>query len=429
MGPALSPAQAALRDGQAALQANRPDEAIAHFRRALAAGPSPTTERAYVEAHFRSGRGETVVGELEQATRERPGEALAHYGLGLAYFAKGAATEPQATAQLAQACALEPDVAEYHFRLGVVHLESERYPEAVASLKRARDQDPAPARHYVPLAQALSRQGDRAGALAALREILTRSPDERDLQVARRVMARLVDPFREFPKAVESDFQRGLEFLEKADSPQQALVQFEEILERFPDLAVVHAALGLCFQRLDDAGRAMDELRRALELAPEDPRNHLYIADLYFSRERFDRAAESYRAAVQRDPLSDPAYERLGEIALQRGDSREATAQFQKVVVLRPSDQGARQRYALALAAQGELDLADRELSAIAEKDPKNAEVLLRLGMLNLDRKQREKDPARARAHGERAARYLERVLDLQPQNVIAARLLQALKT
>lgn len=422
------PAQASLQSGQAALKEGRADEAIALFRRALVQRPEPTAMRFLVEAHFRSGRGDAIVAELAAAAEGRPRDALVHYGLGLAYFAKGAAAEPRAAEALARACELEPQVAEYQFRLGVLHLESERYAPAAASLARARDLDPAPARHYVPLAMALARLGDRAGALAAVREVLTRSPDERDLDIARRVVARITDAFRDFPKAVEADFQRGLEYLEKYDAPQQAIVTFEEILERFPDLAVVHAALGLCFQRLEDSGRAMDELSRALELAPEDPRNHLYLADLYFSRERFDRAAEGYRAAIARDPLSDRAYERLGEIALQRGDTAEAVANLRPVVVLRPADLGARQRYAMALLAHGDVDLAERELGAVAEKDPKNAEVQLRLGMLNADRQKREKEPARAKAFGERAARHLERVLDLQPQNAYAAKLLEAVR-
>ncbi len=384
--------------------------------------------RGLVEAHFRSGRGEAIIAELAAAAAARPGDALLHYGLGLAYFAKGAAAEPRAAEELTRACELEPQVAEYHFRLGVLHLESERYAPAAASLARARDLDPAPARHYVPLAMALARLGDRAGALAAIREVLTRSPEERDLDIARRVVARLADAFRDFPKSVEADFQRGLDYLEKYDAPQQAIVAFEEILERFPDLAVVHAALGLGFLRLEDTGRAMDELTRALELAPEDARNHLYLADFYFSRERFDRAAEGYRAAIARDPLADRAYERLGEIALQRGDAEEAVADFKAVVVLRPSDLGSRQRYAMALLARGDLDLAERELGAVAEKDPKNAEVQLRLGMLNADRLKRERDPARAKVFGERAVRHLERVLDVQPQNTFAAKLLESVK-
>ena len=309
-----------------------------------------------------------------------------------------------------------------------MHLESERYAEAAESLRRARELDPAQARHHVSLAVALSRTGDRAGALFALEAILGLSPDAHDLQVARQVMARLNDPFREFPKAIEAEFERGLDFMQRADAPQQAMVAFQEILDRFPDLAVVHAALGLCYQRLDDAGRAMDEFRRALELTPQDPLNHLYVADLYFSKERYDRAAESYREVIARDPLADRAYERLGELAMRRADFDQAAQHLRLLTVLRPDDVRARQRLGEALMGKRSLDEAEREFLTIVKREPKNVEALLRLGMVSLERQKLENDAQASRAHAQRAARYFEKVLDIQPQNVFAARMLKALE-
>ncbi|MGC4114881.1 MAG: tetratricopeptide repeat protein [Myxococcales bacterium] len=365
---------------------------------------------------------------LEQECVERPSDDVAHYGLGLAYYAKSAGSEAKAIEHLAKAAELRPELAEYPFRLGVAHLEAERYAEAVAALKKARDLEPSAARHHVPLALALSRTGDRKGAIDAIRAILPLSPEPRDLEVARKVMARITDPFHEFPKAIQSDFERGLESLEKLDAPQQAIVAFEEILEKFPDLAVVHAALGLCFARLDDSGRAMDEFNRALALNPEDPRNHLYVADLYFSRERLDRAAEGYKAVLLRDPLSDRAYERLGAIAAQRGNAAEAAEWLKLLVVLRPGDLQARHSYGMALLGSGSLDAAGREFDLILQKDAKNIEAMLRSAMVDVARFKREKDPALASAARERATKRLEQVLDLQPQNVFAAKTLQELK-
>jgi len=298
----------ALQEGHQALKERRWDDAIAAFRRALAdEAQAPTAMRALVEAHFRAGRLDPLIEELERSPDASPTDALAHYGLGVALYAQTAGAEARALEPLSRAAELAPKTAEYHFRVGVVHLESERFDAAIASLTRARELAPEEARHHVPLALALSRTGDRRGAIESIREMLELSPTPHDLEVAHSVMARVNDPFREFPKAVEPEFQRGLDFLEKADSPQQAIVVFEEILDRFPDLAAVHSALGLAYHRLDDAGRALDEYRRALELQPDDPQIHLYVADLYFSKEKVDKAVESYREVVLRDPLSEPA--------------------------------------------------------------------------------------------------------------------------
>ena len=427
-GP-VSPIGDALAEGARAQQEGKSDEAIAAFRRARAIDPtSQGAMRALIEAYYRSGRIDLIARELEQAVAERPADDVAQYGLGLSLFARSATDLDKALEHLSKAAALRPEVAEYHFRVGTVNLEAERFPEAIVSLKKARDLEPALARHHVPLALALSRTGDRKGAIEAIRAILPLSPDRRDLEVAQKVMARITDPFHEFPKAIEADFQRGLEALEKNDAPQQAIVAFEEILEKFPDLAVVRAVLGLCFYRLDDTGRAMDELHRALELAPEDPRNHLYLADLYFSKERLDRAAEEYHAVLERDPLSDRAYERLGAIAMQRGNAAEAAGFLHTLVVIKPDDTVARYNWGLAMLGDGQLDAAAREFQTILEREPKNIEVRLRLATVDIERSSREKDPGLAKAAKERAVKGLEQVLDLQPENVFAAKALKELK-
>ncbi|MFY0576011.1 hypothetical protein ACN28S_18090 [Cystobacter fuscus] len=44
---------------------------------------------------------------------------------------------------------------------------------------------------------------------------------------------------------------------------------------------MVHALMGLAWQRLDDAGRAVEEFKRAIELAPADGKNHFYLGELY----------------------------------------------------------------------------------------------------------------------------------------------------
>lgn len=427
--PAASPTMAALREGQRAMREGKSEVAIAAIRRSLAADPANREAmRTWVEAHFRAGRIDTLIAELEGTCAARPSDDVAHYELGLAYYAQSASAEAKAVMHLARAAELKPYVAEYPFRLGVVYLDAERFPEAAASLKKARDLDPTQARPHVPLAMALARTGDRKGAIEAIRAILSLSPERHDLEMARKVMARITDPFREFPKAIENDFQRGLDALEKTDAPQQALVTFEEILEKFPDLAVVHAALGLCYQRIDDSSRAMEEFRRAIELAPDDPRNHLYVADLYFAKERLDRAAEGYRAVLERDPLNDRAYERLGAVALRHGDSGEAAGWLKTLVILRPDDLDAHSSYGMALLGQDALDGATKEFEAVVAQDPKNTEALLRLSLIDVERSHREKEPAHAEAARARAVSRLEKVLDLQPQNSFAAKALEQLK-
>ncbi|MDR0965478.1 MAG: tetratricopeptide repeat protein [Myxococcales bacterium] len=403
-------------------------EAMGAARQLLAREPdSSDAMRLFVEAAFRGGQIIPALDELSAKIAVEPGRANLHYGKGIGLYAQSAAQETSALEHLNQAAQLSPYVAEYFFRIGLIHLDAERFEEAMTALARARDLDRDQSRHHISLAQAQARTGDRQGALDSLRAVLDLSPRGTDLEVAQQVISKLNMPFREIPKIVAEEFERGLNYMQH-DAPQQAMVTFQEILQKFPDLAAVHAALGLCFQRIDDASRAMEEFRYAIELSPKDPLNHLYLANLYFSKERYDRATASYRTVIEQDPLNVHAYERLGQMAVQVSDFATAAMWLKRLITLRPKDLMARLSYGAVLGNQEKFAEAEAVFQKLLDEDGKNVEVLMRLGLLYWERRKREEfNPENARRLAEKAAGYFEKVLDLQPQNVMAARMLQDL--
>lgn len=425
---AMRPNETELMCAERLIGEKQPAEALAPLRQVLAREPdSIDAMRLFVEAAFRSGQIATGLGEISAQIAAEPNRANLHYGMGLGLYAQSASQEALALEHLNRAAALSPYVAEYHFRIGLIHLDAERFEAAMAALTKARDLDPKPSRHHISLAQAQARTGNRQGALDSLRAVLDLAPRPTDLDVAQQVISRLNMPFREIPKVVTEEFERGLNYMQY-DAPQQAMVTFQEILQKFPDLAAVHAALGLCFQRIDDASRAMEEFRYAIELSPKDPLNHLYLADLYFTKERYDRAAASYQTVIEQDPLNVHAYERLAQMSLQISDFAAAERWLKRLIALRPADQRARLSYGAALIGQEKLDQAEAVFQQLLDEDAKNVEVLMRMGMLNMERRKREEtNPERARRLGEKAAGYFEQVLDLQPQNVFAAKMLQSI--
>lgn len=425
-GPA-TPA-AVVREAAELSTAGRSGEAADRLRRAVAQGERDLAlVRAWVEAEFKAGRIDGVRREIQARVVAAPADDVLHYALGLAMFATTASAGEPAVKHLAEAARLRPEVAEYHFRLGVARLEAEQYALARPSLQRGVELAPANPRHYLPFAMCLTRTGDRKGAIGAIARLIELEPDPRDVELAGRVMRRLTDPFREVPKSVQADFERGLELLSRADAPQQALVVFAEILDKYPDLAAAHALVGVCHHRLDNAGAAVDAYRRAVELAPDDARTYVYLGDLYFARERYDAAKEAYEKAVARDPLEAAAYARLGEIALARADATDAARWYRVLVRLRRDDVPARISFARALQGLGEFSPAERELEAAVKNGPSNADAWLRLGLLHEEQLHRSTDPAEREARQKKAAAAYRRVLDLQPENLIAPGRLKAL--
>ena len=236
-------------------------------------------------------------------------------------------------------------------------------------------------------------RSDNAGATEAIRTVVTGSPTPGDVKVARALMDQITDPFAGFPRSARAQLEQAIQWLEVGDVPQQAIVQLEELLRDHPDEAILHALLGLSWAKLDDAGHAVEELKRAIELAPEDGKNHLYLAQLYDARQRPKNAEEHYQMALDRNPVLDEAWLKLGDVALDRQDFVGAKKDFEVASRLVPESAPAHGKLALVLQLDGNWPAADRELRGVLDREPENLEFMLRLGVLHTERFAKSKSP------------------------------------
>ncbi len=119
-------------------QADKPEEAIGHFKRAVQLKPD------LAEAHYNLGvtlaqlnRFPEAIGHYEQALRFKPDFAEAHYNLGVALAESGRVTE--AMEHWEEALRLNPDYAEAHFNLGLMFAAQGRTTEASEQYRKALD--------------------------------------------------------------------------------------------------------------------------------------------------------------------------------------------------------------------------------------------------------------------------------------------------
>jgi Flp pilus assembly protein TadD len=410
------------------LEKNQPERALSLLEAEVARAPEDLElARTLTEAQVKAGRAEAWIAELQRRNAQAE-RAMNHYMLGLAYFSRASDAGTLAVTAFERALALRPDEPEFHYRLGLARLESEQYAAAVGPLRRAAELAPDRAGIRLPLAKALHRTGDTAGAVAALSVLVRKEPSPKEVATARALMNQLADPFARFPQAAESKLEEGMRYLQEMDAPQPALVAFEEILRDYPDLAVVHALMGLAWQRLDDAGRAVEEFKRAIELAPTDGKNHFYLGELYLSRQRPEAARQYLEKAVELNPLLDLAWFRLGDIHLERKDLKAAHEAFRVLTHLQPDQAPPRGKLALVLQLEGDWAGAERELMHVVEREPDNLEFTLRLGILFTEQARQSTRPEERREAKAKAEQWLGRVLEAQPENAVASRALQQLK-
>lgn len=133
--PPAAQVEAWLAEAHTRRKAGEPREAIALYRKALAAGAAPAATRLQLGAlHAEIGERAQAIDELRQSLAAAPDDIDAICMLGSVMTDLGRADE--AAALFARAVELKPDLSEGHFNLGLAHFERGDLTAAAASFAR-----------------------------------------------------------------------------------------------------------------------------------------------------------------------------------------------------------------------------------------------------------------------------------------------------
>ena len=171
--------------GLALSRAGRLTEAQQAFEQSLALAPDAETQTNLANVLLRQDETEAAIDHYTQALAQDAELAEAHYGLGMAHYARGEAAE--ALRALRRALALRPDFPKAHINTGVLLEEQGRLAEALDHFRRAVDLVPDDARALNNLVIALA----RAGRVDEARTVLEQAQAQQvDLPLARKTLVR-----------------------------------------------------------------------------------------------------------------------------------------------------------------------------------------------------------------------------------------------
>ncbi len=113
---------------------------------------------------------------------------------------------------------------------------------------------------------------------------------------------------------------------------QDALLNFQSAVQLKPDESSFFVGQGLAYYRLSDTGRAIEPLKRAIELDPRKPEAYKIIGDIHYQRDEIEMAAGFYEKALELDPsdqaLRDHLVKTRREEKIQGGFQQQATRAF-----------------------------------------------------------------------------------------------------
>lgn len=99
-----------------------------------------------------------------------------------------------------------------------------------------------------------------------------------------------------------------------------------------------HNDLGVAYEASGEADLALREYRKAAELDKQWDRPLLNRGNVLAGQQSWEEAAESYRAALDRNPLNGEAMNNLAWVLLQQGDPAQARLWAGKAVEAEPDN-------------------------------------------------------------------------------------------
>ena len=219
-----------LLTGDLLLDAERPDEAEASYRKAVAARPdSSVAHHKLAEVLRLMGKFDESITELRETLRLNPKSAGAHADLGLILRAQDKIDE--SAVEYREAIRIDPDWTDAHNGFAVLLATQGRADLAVEEFKEIVRIDPDSTIGYFNMATALADLDRDVEAAAALREVIRIYPDHYNARYNLGEMFRLEGKFDESAK----QFREYVRLAPDTPQTQRNLRRARQFIEQYSD--------------------------------------------------------------------------------------------------------------------------------------------------------------------------------------------------
>lgn len=261
-------------------QAGRLAEAATLYKRIVVKQPDHADALHLLGmTYYGMGQGDLAFETLQSAIRLNPG-AAAYYS-NLAEICQSLGRQDEAVEAAQRACVLQPGLPEAHFQLGKALRALKHNEQAAQALQQALALKPAWPEASLLRARALHALKQSNEALACLEAANAMSPGHAGL-------------IKAMGDALRLEMRHD-----------EAIAYYQSVLQAFPVFAgSVYGELAECYKAIGELDRAADSYRKALEIRPNDEnvRHHLQAVvgeasdapPLGYVRDLFDQYADTF---------------------------------------------------------------------------------------------------------------------------------------
>lgn len=146
-------------------------------------------------------------------------------------------------------------------------------------------------------------------------------------------------------------------------------------------LSAYYANLGANYQGKGEFDKAIEELKKAVEIDPSSLAAHLNLGNAYTSKGDFDKAVEELKKATEINPDNALTHNNLAYAYALKGEFDKAIEGYTKVLEINPKYLQVRHSLANAYRDNGDFDKAIEEYNKIMDKYPYFPDVRNNLGL------------------------------------------------
>jgi tetratricopeptide (TPR) repeat protein len=353
------------------------------YRKALRLNPKDTGSLINLATNIGDENGEEAKQLLLKAVGLEPGNAKAHFNLGL--LLKNEGNSKGAVEALQRAITSDPEPVEPRRHLVNLLIAQERWDEVLAQCEEILKRDPEDWNTRYTLAQTLIRRGKADEG----RTELQKSQEIRQSQQKQEEVKKLIDT--------------AVSQLTKGD-PENGIKTLNSAIEMNPDSAQAHMYLGVALASKGNTVAGIAALNRALTLDPSSARAHHNLGTLLMQTGQTPAARQEFEKALELDSYFSEAHNNFGLILSGEGQVPKAIDHFRIASELNPNYLEAVFNLGLALRSVQRIDDALQAFRRAAELAPNSPQVQFALGMTLKDKgnlQESKKALDRARMLGE----------------------------
>lgn len=285
-----------------------------------------------------------------------------------------------------------------YYELYRLNLSQRKLPEAEAVLKDAIKNNPKDTQLRLTLAQyyfGTNKQTELVALLNQMKGDLKQFPNayfqSGDFYLR---VGKFDESIKQYEEGIQKDKDRRNSYLKREEEvyiregkPNLARDKNELILKSDPKDPEARGLKATFLLDKGDINQAMSELQAVVTAKPNNWVARFNLGRAHFARQEYEQARQEFDAAVQIRPDYMPARLAQTQVALIRGDNDAALHTADETLRIAPNSIQAKVMKAAALQRLQRYDDARALLTAVLDKQPRQEETLLEMGVLDLNQK------------------------------------------